>query len=246
MKKNRLMVHMALLRDFMRKNRLIVHIAPVLIAAVLAAGGQGAFLNVCADDEEYSSDEQAADENESGSTSESEQSDTGESPEEEIPADTAGLTPDHPQVYKFETDVNPDYYNGTWVDTAAGLKVWLPEYWEKKELSEDAQKMGLIFKYGESGGMNMTVTASEIPKAARPYELTDFYDELQLHYQNVCYADINDLSCILFEDEENALSGFACLTEDKTIVGIITPPSKYEWKDYGYFIRNILYSVSAS
>ena len=142
--------------------------------------------------------------------------------------------------------MNPDYYNGTWVDTGAGLKVWLPEYWEKKDLSEDAQKMGLIFKYGESGGMNITVTASDIPKAAMPYELTDFYDELQIHYQNVCYADINGLSCILFEDEENALSGFACLTEDKTIVGIITPPSKYEWKDYGYFIRNILYSVSAS
>ena len=94
--------------------------------------------------------------------------------------------------------------------------------------------------------MNITVTASDIPKAAMPYELTDFYDELQIHYQNVCYADINGLSCILFEDEENALSGFACLTEDKTIVGIITPPSKYEWKDYGYFIRNILYSISAS
>jgi hypothetical protein len=106
--------------------------------------------------------------------------------------------------------------------------------------------MGLIFKYGESGGMNITVTASGIPKAARPYELTDFYDELLMHYQNVYYADINDLQCILFEDEENALSGFAYLTEDKTIVGIVTPPSKYEWRDYGYFIRNILYSVSAS
>jgi hypothetical protein len=235
----------------MKKNRLMIHLAPVLIAAVLAAGGTGAAVSVCADDEGYSSDEYSSDgyssdENGAESSSEPGQGDTGESSAEEIPEDTTGLTPDQPQVFKYETDVNPDYYNGTWVDTGAGLKVWLPEYWEKKELSEDAQKMGLIFKYGESGGMNITITASEIPKAARPYELTDFYDELQAHYQNVYYADINGLPCILFEDEENALSGFAYLTEDKTIVGIVTPPSKYEWKDYGYFIRNILYSVSAS
>jgi hypothetical protein len=230
----------------MKKNRLIMYLAPALIAAVLAVGGAGAALSVCADDEEYSSDEYTADENGSESSSESEQGDAGESSAEETPEDTTGLTPDQPQVYKYETDVNPDYYNGTWVDTGAGIKVWLPEYWEKKDLSEDAQKMGLIFKYGESGGMNITVTASKIPKAARPYELTVFYDELQMHYQNVYYADINDLPCILFEDEENALSGFAYLTEDQTIVGIITPPSKYEWRDYGYFIRNILYSVSAS
>ncbi|MDO5703331.1 MAG: hypothetical protein Q4G47_08265, partial [Lachnospiraceae bacterium] len=86
--------------------------------------------------------------------------------------DTKGMTPDDPVVYTYEDDVNMDYYSGMWVDTGAGLKVWLPDYWEQKELSDEAKALGIVFKCGESGGMSLTLTSSKIPRAARPYELT--------------------------------------------------------------------------
>ncbi len=165
----------------------------------------------------------------------------------ESAADPAGQTPEEALVFTEAADVNHDYYTGMWVDTGVGLKLWLPEYWEAKELSEDAAKQGLVFRYGDSDGMSVSVTMSKLPKAALPYTLDDFFLELKEHYGTVQYAVLNGISCLIFEDPELAMSGFAAiLKKGYTIVGVITPPSKYEWSDYQYFINNIIHSVSES
>ncbi|MDO5703332.1 MAG: hypothetical protein Q4G47_08270, partial [Lachnospiraceae bacterium] len=66
----------------------------------------------------------------------------------------------------------------------------------------------------------------------------DFHDELLLHYEVVEYANINGLPCLLFEDTEHSLSGFAYKTDDNfTLLGTVMPPEPDEWRDYTYFIN---------
>ncbi len=159
----------------------------------------------------------------------------------------AGSSPDNPVVFSY-SDIDDSVYEGTWYKTGLGFDVYLPDDWEVSDVPEEAAEQGVVFIAGEdeeNGGANMIINCAELPEEAANYDLATLGEDLSATYPSMVYADLNGIPAVVFESDENEISGFAFLTEDNYIVsGVISPSPEIGYEEYSPYFKNMIISVS--
>ena len=142
--------------------------------------------------------------------------------------------------------MDANLYEGTWVPFEAGFDLYLPTDWNILEVSEENAENGIIFmvspqETAEEAEAMLSVQTNDAAGA----ELTDVaagYKEYG--FTDVGFANVNGISCVLYDDEADGLQGVSFLGESGTLYTILMAPAENE--EYAPIWNNVLFSLSPS
>lgn len=155
-------------------------------------------------------------------------------------------TSDEPVVFDYH-DVDDSVFEGQWWDTGLGFDMCLPADWIDNDLTEEMTEAGVVHIYGEEGGgANCTIVYTALPEeVADTYDIDQLGQELAASNTTVLYADLSGIPAVVFENDENCISGFSMLTDDGHLIqGVISAPSDDQYEEYGPVFGNITTSIS--
>ena len=162
-----------------------------------------------------------------------------------VNAEEAGSTPDNPVSFDYH-DLDPEVYEGAWVDTGLGFDMYLPADWAVEEITDEMVEAGVVFVAGsEETGANTVITFTEIPEEAGDYDMEKLGAELAASNSVAMFVDLSGIPAVIFENEESESDGFAMLTDGGYLIsGVISGPRDVAFEDNDPLFQNIITSIS--